>query len=335
MEEALLWSRESGKVRCELCAWRCLIPNDESGICGVRINQKGVLYSKNYGKIVYMDQQPIEKLPMFHFYPGSETISLASFGCNMKCKFCINSDISQKDAGRGDKYTPEEVIKLANKKGVKVVAFTYTEPTVNFEFIFKVARLAKRYNIKTVLVTNGYMTSDAIKKIGKYLDAVTVDVKASLDPEFYKNYMGVEDVNPIFTALKSFKKHRVFIEISNLIVPEVGESREFNQKFLDWIINNLDSSIPYHILAFTPSNKMTDLPLTTPDKLEKFTMDAKRVGLRYIYIGGEIIGGDFENTYCYNCGAPLIERTMSMITKTSLEGNRCSNCKSKIDIVID
>ena len=335
MEEAFLWSRESGKVRCELCAWRCLISDGDAGYCGVRVNKKGVLYSKNYGKILFMDKHRIEKLPMFHFYPDSETLSLSSFGCNMKCKFCRNADLSQKTSGMGDKYAPEEIIKLANKKGVKIISFTCSEPTVNFEFAFKVARLAKRYNIKTVFVTNGYMTSDAIKKIGKYLDAVTVDVKASGDPEFYKKYMEVESVQPIFDALKSFKKHRVFTEVSNLIVPEIGESREYNRELLEWIINNLGSSIPYHLLAFMPAHKMLDTPETGLDVLEEFASEAKRIGLRYVYTHDSAGISGSENTYCYNCGVNVIERTASKITKVNLVGNRCPNCGFKIDLVKD
>lgn len=335
MEEAFLWSRESGKVKCELCAWRCLIPNEGAGLCGVRINKNGVLYSKNYGKIVLMDEKPIEKLPMFHFYPGSKTLSLASFGCNMKCKFCNTADLSQKGGGRGEKYTPEGIIKIANKKGIKIIAFTYTEPTVNFEFAFRIARLAKRYNIKTVFLTNGYITSDAIKKIGKYLDAVTVDIKASADPEFYKNYMGVDEVQPIFDALRSFKKHRVFIELSNLVVPEVGNKPEFNRKLLEWTINSLGSTVPYHILTFTPAHKMQDIPTTELETLERFASEAKSVGLRYIYINDIFGGGDFGNTYCYNCGSVVISRTFSKIDKINLVGNRCPECGYKIDVIIE
>ncbi len=334
MEEALLWERESGKIRCELCARRCLISEGKAGFCGVRLNKKGILYSKNYGKILLMKEQLIEKVPMFHFYPNSKALSIASFGCNMRCKFCKNADISERTSGMGEKYNPEEIIKLVNKKGIKIILFTYTEPTVNFEFAFKVARLAKRYNIKTVFRTNGYMTSDAIKKIGKYLDAVTVDIKASADPEFYKEYMGVNDVNPVFAALKSFKKHRVFTEISNLIVPGVGDNEEPNQKLLEWVIENLGSSVPYHLLTFTPTYKMKDLPSTQLESLQKFASDAKMIGLRYIYINGknEI---DSENTYCYNCGTLVIERSGSEVNKINLIGGRCPQCGFKIDVVIE
>ncbi len=333
MEEALLWNTESGKVRCELCSWRCLILEDKSGLCGVRVNKKGRLYSKNYGKIVFREVQSVEKSPLFHFYPGSQALFLGSFGCNMRCDFCLNAEMSQRKAKRVKITTPEDIIQFLNKKDIKIIVFTYTEPTVNFEFAFKVVRLAKRYNIKTAFVTNGYMSSDSIKKIGKYLDAVTVDLKASGDPEFYKKHAGIHDVEPIFDALKNFRKHRVFIEISNLIIPEIGDSQELNQKLLYWIINNLDSSIPYHLLTFQPSHKMQDIPQTQLHKLEQFAQDAERIGLRYIYIDSQSIGGRNNNTYCYNCGNLVIERKASKLENVNLVGDRCPHCGFKIDVV--
>ncbi|MEM5793167.1 MAG: AmmeMemoRadiSam system radical SAM enzyme [Candidatus Aenigmatarchaeota archaeon] len=335
MEECLLWSRESGKIRCELCAWKCLIGEGESGKCGVRINKGGTLYSKNYGKISITEEKSIENFQIFHFYPGSKALSLGSFGCNMFCKFCSDFEVSQKAGGKSDKYTPEDIIRAANKKGIKLIVFTYSEPTVNFEFAFKVARLAKRYNIKTIFVTNGYITSDGVKKIGKYLDAVSVDIKASLDPEFYKNYIGVDDVEPIFEALKSFKKHRVFIEISNLIVPDVGDKEEPNKKFLYWVINNLGSTIPYHLLTFNPAYKMEDIYQTEMRVLEKFAMDARSVGMRYIYISTPFGAGDYENTYCYNCGTCIIKRNFSIFESKNLIGDRCPECGFRIDLVLD
>jgi len=185
-----------------------------------------------------------------------------------------------------------------------------------------------------VFVTNGYLTSDAIKKIGKYLDAVTVDFKASGDPEFYKKYMSVPDVEPIFNALKSFRKHRVFIEVSNLVVPEVGDKPEFNYKLVEWIIDNLDSSIPYHLLRFTPYYKMTKIPSTPIETLERFAADAKKVGLRYIYIGN-FWGTKYENTYCYNCGHPVILRTGFNVNRIDLDRGRCPNCGFKINLVME
>jgi len=334
MHEAMIWLKEGNKIRCELCARRCLIPESKEGFCKVRINKNGTLYTKNYGKIVSMDYDPIEKKPLYHFYPGAQTLSISSVGCNFKCQFCINWDTSQSDKIIGKTYSPDDIVKIANDKGIKIIAYTYTEPTMFFEFAYRTSRLAKRYNIKNVFVTNGYITSEAIKKIGKYLDAVTVDFKASGNPEFYKKYMNVPDVQPIFDALKSFNKHRVFIEISNLIIPQIGDKPEDNSKLIEWIIENLDSSVPYHLLGFTPFYQMTNIPQTSLEILEKFATDAQQIGLRYPYIGN-IWGSKFENTYCYNCGQSVIERTGVFINTINLEGNRCPNCGFWINLIRD
>ena len=203
-----------------------------------------------------------------------------------------------------------------------------------FEFAYKLARIAKRYNIKVVFSTNGYITSDAIKKIGKYLDAVNVEFKASGDPEFYKKYMDVPEVQPIFTALRHFKKHRVFIEISNTIIPEIGENMDAHRKLADWIINNLDSSVPYHLLRFNGTKRLKNVPPTTDQLLDKFANEAKKIGLRFPYIE-DIAGGEFETTYCYNCTQPMISRSHNLITKNRLNGARCSNCGFKLNLVLE
>ena len=332
MQEAMLWTKEGKDIRCELCARRCLIPEGKAGFCKVRINKKGVLYTKNFGKIVSMAVEPIEKKPLFHFYPGSQTLSIASFGCNFRCKFCINWELSQRERVEYKSYTPEDIVRIANEKGVKIIAYTYTEPTIFFEFAYRVCRLAKRYNIKNVFVTNGYMTSEAIKKIGKYLDAATVDFKASGNPEFYKKYMEVPSVEPIFETLKNFKKHRIFTEISNLIIPGIGESREDNRKLVEWIMEELGSSVPYHLIAFFPSYQMMEIPSTPLETLEKLALDAQDVGMRYVYIGN-VWGSKFENTYCYNCGYPVIERTGIFVNNIDLSKDRCPNCGFKINVI--
>jgi pyruvate formate lyase activating enzyme len=334
MQEAMLWTKEGKKIRCFLCARRCSIPEGKTGFCRVRVNKNGTLYTRNYGKIVSMDIDPIEKKPLYHFYPGSPTLSLASVGCNFKCLFCLNWELSQSKTIKGKTYSPDDIIKIANQRNIKIIAYTYTEPTIFFEFAYRVARLAKRYNIKNVFVTNGYLTSDAIKKIGKYLDAVTVDFKASGNPEFYKKYMSVPSVEPIFEALENFRKHRVFIEISNLIIPEIGDNPEDNHKLVEWIIDNLDSSVPYHLLGFTPCYKMTDIPPTSLEILEEFAEDALNVGLRYPYIGN-IWGSRFENTYCYNCGQPVIERTGIFVNAINMDRDRCPNCSFRINVIRD
>lgn len=335
MEEALLWHKQRKKVKCELCARECLICDGETGFCRVRVNKNGTLYTKTFGKIISMNVDPIEKKPFFHFHPGEKTLSISSFGCNFRCQFCLNPEISQNYKEKNaKKYTPEEVVKIALDKDAKIIAYTYGEPTMFFEFALKTARIARRYNIKNVFVTNGYLTSESVKKIGKYLDGVVVNIKGSLNPMLYKKYMSVPDPKHILNALKKFKKHRVFTEITNLIIPEIGDKKKENEKLVEWIINNLDSSIPYHLLQFTPSHKVTDIPSTDIELLKDMALDAKKIGMRYIYIGN-IWGTDYENTLCYNCGTPVIRRTGTFVEDINLKGTRCPNCGYMIKLIKD
>ncbi len=328
MEEAMLWERENGKVRCYLCAYKCLISKGNAGVCKVRVNNNNVLQTKTYGKIVSLKTMHIEKIPLYHFFPNSQTLAIFANGTNFEW------NEGRTDKVKGKSYTPEDVIKFINKKKLRIITFYQDEPTMFFEFAYKLARIAKRYNIKTVFSTNGYITSEGIKKIGKYLDAVNVEFKASGDPDFYKNYMDVPDVPPIFNALRHFKKHRVFIEISNMIIPEIGESKPAHNNLIDWIINNLDSSVPYHLLKFRPTKRLKNIKPTSNETLEKFANEAKRIGLRFPYIQ-DISGGEFETTYCYNCTQPMIKRSNNLIKKSWLNQNRCSNCGFKLNLILE
>jgi pyruvate formate lyase activating enzyme len=326
MKEALLWITESGKIRCNLCARACLIGPGESGYCKVRSNKKNILVTKNFGKINHLDFNKIESHNFFHFYPGSQTISVGSIGDNIDNPFVARSDQEKKD-----KMSPEDLVKLANDKKVKLITFTDSEPTIFFEFAYRVARLAKRYNIKTSFVTNGYITSEAVKKIGKYLDAVNVQITASGDPEFYKKYFDSANVEEIFSALKSFKKHRVFTEISNMIIPEIGDSPDMNRKLVEWIVNKLGSSIPYHLVAYSPVPKF-DYPQTSLETLDALANRSFKMGMRYVYVSG-VFGSDFENTTCYNCGRDIIKRVGSIFREMEINGDRCPNCGFKISLI--
>lgn len=328
----MLWSPERNKrVRCLLCARRCSIPEGQKGFCNVRINKDGKLYTLTFGKFVTVNVDPIEKKPFFHYYPGSKSLSIASPGCNMRCKFCCNWRISQIDKVKGRSYTPEEIVKLANKNKCKTIAYTYTEPTLMFEFIYRAGKLAHRYNIKNVIVTNGYMSVDAVKKISRVLDAAVVDVKASLDPEFYKNYMEVPRIEPIYDCIKQLHKQRIFLEITNLIVPEIGDSFELNDKLASWIAE-ISSEIPYHVLRFMPEYQLKDLPPTPIKTLERMIDDANRRGLRYVYIGN-VFGHEAESTYCFNCRQLLVKRTGFYIEQDNLVDERCPYCGFRINIV--
>lgn len=338
MQEAMLWEKERNGVRCNLCARYCFIAKGKRGFCRVRINKDNTLYTLNYGKLVAVNVDPIEKKPFFHFYPGSKSLSIAAVGCNFRCQFCDNSQISQGvdeqvESVEGKNYTPEEIVELAEKKNCKSIAYTYTEPTIFFEFAYKTAKLAKRSNIMNVFVTNGYITDDAIKKISKYLDAAVVDVKASLDPEFYKKFMSVPDVKPIYGALKQMKKQRIHVEITNLVIPQIGDNIELCQKLAEHV-SNLNSSIPFHIIQFHPSYKLMELPPTPTSTLERCIEEARRAGLRYVYIGN-VAGHDDENTYCYNCRELLIKRFGTTIEEINLVKQRCPQCGANIDILVE
>jgi pyruvate formate lyase activating enzyme len=335
MQEAMLWHKERNGVRCDLCSRRCFIPKGKTGFCRVRLNKDNELFTLNYGKLVAVNVDPVEKKPLFHFYPGSKSLSISSNGCNFKCPFCCNPDISQDFVKiEGKEYKPEDIVELAEKNNCKSISYTYSEPTIFFEFAYRTAKLAHRSSILNTFVTNGYMTEEAIKKMSKYLDAVTVDFKASADPEFYKKFLAVPDVKPIFENLKQMKKHRVFIEITNLIIPQIGDDVEKCRKLAEWINTELQSNIPFHIIQFFPSHKMLELPTTPISTLEKCIDESKKAGLRCVYIGN-VPGHEAENTYCYNCGEVLIQRNGVIIKKTNLANDRCPNCGLKMNILVE
>ncbi len=301
------------------------------------MNKDNVLYTLNYGKLIAVNVDPVEKKPLFHFYPGSKTLSIAAKGCNFRCQFCDNWQISQTVEAEvedieGDPYTPEDIVKLAEKYECKMISYTYTEPTIFFEFAYKTAKLAHRNNILNTFVTNGYMTDDAIKKISKYLDAATVNIKASADPEFYKKFMSVPNVEPIFDSMKRLKKQRIFMEITNLIIPQIGDSVERCRQLAERINANLGTDIPFHILQFFPNYQLKELPSTSIDALERCAREARQSGLRYVYIGN-VPGHPEANTYCYNCRSLLIERDGMQIRSINLVNDRCSQCGQKINIV--
>ena len=305
----------------------------------MRVNKDNRLYTLNYGKLIAVNVDPIEKKPLFHFYPGSTALSIASAGCNFRCQFCDNWSISQSVDGEaeeveGEDYTPEDVVRLAEKNNCKSISYTYTEPTIFFEFAFKTAKLAHRNNILNTFVTNGYMSDEAIKKIAKYLDAATVDFKASGDPEFYKKFMSVPSVEPIFASLKRMRKQRIFIEITNLIVPQIGDSVERCGKLAERINAELGSDIPFHVLQFHPAFQLKELPPTPVATLEKCVEAAREAGMRYVYIGN-VFGHPDENTYCYNCRELLIEREGYLIKRINLAGNRCPRCGFKINVLVE
>ncbi len=335
---AKFWDKEKLKniegIRCSLCARRCFIPEGKRGFCMVRENVKGKLFTLNYGRIVGLNVDPIEKKPLFHFFPGSSAMSYACFGCNWRCAYCCNWMIShdQLPNTQGEYHDPDYIVELAVENNCKTVSHTYTEPTIFYEFAYDVAKLAHKEDIKNTFVTNGYMTPEALDDF-KYLDAATVDFKASADPEFLKKYSQVMLAEPIFEFLKELKKHKIHTEVTNLIIPKVGDDLEKFRKLVKWIVNELGTDIPFHIIRFFPNYKMLNMPSTPVATLEKFAEEARKLGLTYVYVGN-VPGHKGENSYCPNCKELLIERIGFESRVVNLKKDRCGKCGEKINIVL-
>ncbi len=336
LNEAMIWLKERNGVRCLLCGWNCFISKDKKGYCQVRENKDNKLYTLNFGKVIASSVQPIEKNFLYHFYPATNSFSFGIFGCNFFSQFCPSFEIEEKihektlDQVKFKEYSPEDIVEITEKKSCKSISYNYTEPAISFEFVYRTSRFAQRNNIKNVFVTNGYIYEDAVKKVSKYLDAVTVNIKASADPQFYEKFMSIKNVETIFDSLKQMKKHRVFIEITNLIVPQVGDSIEHGRKLAEWISNDLGSDIPYHLLQFHPVPNL-QLPPTPVATLENFSDESRKVGLRYVYIDN--VPNTEQNTYCHNCREVLIQRKAGTVKKINLVQERCPNCDFTIKIV--
>jgi pyruvate formate lyase activating enzyme len=332
MKEAMLYDKlKEGKVKCNLCNHRCLISPSKKGICAVRENRAGTLYSLVYGSAVSSNVDPIEKKPLFHFLPGSRSYSIATVGCNFKCLHCQNSEISQtpRDHDRiiGKNYGCKEIVEDALNCNCKSISYTYTEPTIFFEYAYDTAKLAHKEGIKNVFVTNGYMTSETLKTIGPYLDAANVDLKAFSD-DFYKDICGAK-LNFILDSIRLMKELGVWVEVTTLIIPRLNDREDELQKIAEFI-KEVGEEIPWHVSAFYPTYKLLDYPRTPAKTLHTAREIGLNAGLRYVYCGN-IPGDEGENTYCYNCKELLIERQGYLISKNRVKDDLCPACGVKID----
>jgi pyruvate formate lyase activating enzyme len=334
VKEALLWEPlGDGRVRCNLCHKRCIIVPGAYGACGVRYNHNGKLYTLVYGLLTAANPDPIEKKPLMHFNPGSCVFSISTAGCNFYCKFCQNWVLSQSRRDRifGEPYTPEEVVEQALRNGCQGISYTYNEPTVFFEFMYDTAKLAKKKGLFNTMVTNGYMTPEAIRMLGKNMDAATVDFKGGGNKEFYRKFMGVLDPEPIFDSILEMKRQGWWIEITNLVVPKYGDKEEDIRRLARWIRDNLGAETPFHLLRFHPDYLMQDVPPTPVETLEKLARIAMEEGLKHVYLGN-VWGHPLENTYCPNCGELVVERRGFYIVKWNLKDDfRCPRCGYRLN----
>ncbi len=334
MKEAMFYESLNGKVKCRLCNHYCVISEGNRGICGVRENQKGKLYSLIYGKSVSVGVDPIEKKPLFNFYPGTASYSIASVGCNFRCHNCQNWTISQMPKGKGgkivgDDLSPEKIVENAKSRGCKSIAYTYTEPTIFFEYAHDTARLAQKEGIKNVFVTNGYTSAEAIKEIAPFLDAANVDLK-SFREDFYHKVCGAK-LQPVLDNIKLYKELGIWVEVTTLLIPGYSDD-EYQLKEIARFIRSVGEDIPWHITAFYPAFNLPDVTPTTVKSLRKARDIGIKAGLRYVY-EGNIPGEGGENTYCYGCGILLIERFGFEIIENKIVDGRCQNCKVQIDVI--
>ncbi|MCE4622265.1 MAG: AmmeMemoRadiSam system radical SAM enzyme [Desulfurococcales archaeon] len=335
---AILWEElkdREGWVKCNLCARRCIIAPGRYGVCGVRKNIDGKLYTVVYGLLTAMNIDPIEKKPLYHYHPGSRVLSVSTVGCNFFCKFCQNWSISQSRLEKG-LYgvfkTPEEVVSAALEYDADGISYTYNEPTIFFEFMYDTAKLAKDNGLFNTMVTNGYITSEAVDMLGNLMDAATVDFKGGGNPDFYKKYSGVLNPEHIFEAILAMRDNGWFIEITNLVVPEVGDHEDDIRKLSGWIVDNIGPETPFHLLRFHPDYKMLDFPPTPLATLEKLAKVAMEEGLKHVYIGN-VAPHPLEHTYCPKCGYRVIERIgFSIVSWKLKEDNTCPKCGYKLNI---
>jgi len=338
MKVALFYETlENEKVRCNLCNHRCVIPKNKTGLCGVRFNEEGVLYSLVYGRVIAEHLDPIEKKPLFHFLPGSLSYSIATVGCNFKCSFCQNYEISQYPfifgGIPGKPTSPKQIVNSALSQGAKSISYTYTEPTVYFEFALDCAKLAVKQGLKNVFVSNGYMTKEVIDTIFPYLHGINVDLKAFSD-EFYKRFCKAR-LEPVLENLKYLKSKGIWVEVTTLIIPGENDSPEELKAIAGFIKEELGPETPWHISRFYPQYKMLDKPFTPEETLIKAFYIGKEVGLYYVYIGN-VPGNQYEHTYCPNCNHLLIERYGFRVLKVNINSDStCPKCGFKIHGVFD
>jgi pyruvate formate lyase activating enzyme len=315
-------------VQCELCPNGCVLDVNQVSRCRARINKDGTLFSRVYGKPCAVHVDPIEKKPFFHFLPGTTAFSIATAGCVLSCKFCQNWQISQASPEDTDTYDlpPEKVVRETINYKCKTIAYTYTEPTAFYEYMYDTAVIAKKHNVKNVMHSCGYINEKPLRKLSKYLDAADLDLKAFTE-EFYQNISGGM-LKPVLNSLVVLKEEGVWLEITNLVIPTLNDDIKKINEMCRWIHKNLGPDVPLHFSRFFPNYKLDNLPPTPIDTLTDARKTAMDVGLKFVYIGN--IRHEGENTFCPKCKKILIERIGYFIKQNNIKNGKCSFCGTSI-----
>ena len=330
MKEALLYDKLDGnRVRCNLCAHRCVIAEGKLGVCKVRQNVEGTLYTLVYGRTISQHVDPIEKKPLYHFYPGSSAYSIATPGCNFRCQWCQNWEISQmpreRDLISGYEATPKQIVADALASGCRSIAYTYTEPTIFFEYAYDTARLSHAAGIANVYVTNGYMTTEMLETFHPYLDAANVDLKAFRD-ETYRRYVGA-GLQPVLDTLISMKNMGIWAEVTTLVIPGINDDPAELRDAARFVAQELGVETPWHISRFFPHYKMEAIPPTPVETLQRAQEIGWDEGLRYVYLGN--VGGE-SNTVCHQCGRVLIRRRGYWVVENNIHTGHCPDCGARV-----
>jgi len=327
MHEAMLYDKlANGRVRCRVCSHGCVIESGSRGVCAVRENVGGTLVSLTYGRLIARDVDPIEKKPLYHFYPGTRAYSIATVGCNFTCLHCQNHYISQyprEHAGRiiGDKIPADEVVSDAIVSGCHSIACTYTEPTIAIEYALDVMRLAKESGLSNAWVSNGYFTEEALRAIAPYLDAINVDLKGISDSVYHEIVGG--NVRPVLDTIERLSEAGIWVEVTTLVIPGVNDSPDELRWTAEAIVG-ISPWIPWHVSRFFPAYRLVDRPPTPIDTLEQAARIGRDAGLHYVYLGN--VPGEGEETRCAECGERLIERSGYRIRENRMNEGACPAC---------
>lgn len=328
---------KNSRIQCLACNHYCKISEGKTGICGVRKNIAGQLNLLVYGRPVAINIDPIEKKPLFHFLPGSEIFSLGTYGCNFRCSFCQNWDISQLSKGYQnfeelikktcEEWPPEKIVDYCRKNQIPGIAYTYNEPTIFVEYAYDTMKLAAKSGIKNVFVSNGYESKETVEYIAPYLDAINIDLKSFRD-EFYNRLCGAK-LEPVLKTIKLIQQKKIWQEITTLLIPEENDSEKEIQEIAKFIAS-IDKNIPWHLSRFYPAYQMANKETTSIGILEKAYEIGKKAGLNYIYLGN-VLTEKYESTYCPKCSEKLIKRIGYSINITdSFKNGRCLKCGENI-----
>jgi pyruvate formate lyase activating enzyme len=327
-------SNDKYTVKCLLCPRKCAIAKGKAGVCQSRANIDGKLYSLVYGYPCSIHVDPVEKKPLYHFYPGEKILSFGTYGCNLFCKGCQNFDIARMENIESavkeiEYYSPEDIVNIALKRGIRMIAYTYNEPTIFFEYMIDIAKIARKKGIKNVIVSNGYINPQPLKELCKYIDAANIDIKGA-DEKFYAEYCKA-DMKPILANIKTMRKFGVWVEVTNLLISGLNDDPEYIKKLCEWVKDNVGADTPLHFSRFYPYYKALEIK-PTPEKTLLTAKDiAFKTGLKYVYIGN---CGILEDTLCTNskCNTLLIERSLGIVEvkeikrSDNMNKSTCSKC---------